>query len=109
MSQKKRNFSGNQKIHILRDHLLDKTPVSDICVQYGIRPNMFYRWQKELFENGAKIFGRSFQNSDREKELREEIERLEKKLKSKNEVVSELMEDYIELKKRIGENSIRGG
>ena len=56
MSQSKRQFTGSQKVHILRHHLLDKTPVSDVCTQYGIHPTLFYRWQKEFFEKGSSVF-----------------------------------------------------
>ena len=29
---------------------------SDLCDQHGIHPTMFYRWQKEFFENAAAAF-----------------------------------------------------
>ena len=44
---------AQEKAAILRLHLLERTPVSDLCDQYDIHPTMFYRWQKELFENAA--------------------------------------------------------
>ena len=102
MSQNKRQFNPNQKVSILREHLLDQTPVSDVCEQYGIRPTLFYRWQKEFFENGASAFTNK-QNAV-EQELREENRRLKAKLQHKNEVVAELMEDYVQLKKKLGDH-----
>ena len=45
--------SVQEKATILRLHLLERTPVSDLCDEYGIHPTMSYRWQKELFENAA--------------------------------------------------------
>ena len=45
-----------EKVAILRLHLLEHTPVSDLCDQHGIHPTMFYRWQKEFFENAAAAF-----------------------------------------------------
>src|SRR5271166_1550296 len=57
MSKKTRNrFSAPEKVAILRLHLLEHTPVSDLCDQHGIHPTMFYRWQKEFFENAAAAF-----------------------------------------------------
>ena len=54
MSKKIRNrFTVQEKVAILRLHLLEHTPVSDLCDQHGIHPTMFYRWQKEFFENAA--------------------------------------------------------
>jgi hypothetical protein len=32
---------------ILRQHLLDEVPVSDTFEETGLRPTVFYRWQKE--------------------------------------------------------------
>jgi len=101
MSQSKRQFNPNQKVSILRDHLLDQTPISDVCDQHGIRPTLFYRWQKEFFENGATVF--TNKKNSVEQELREENCRLKAKLQNKNEVVAELMEDYVQLKKKLGE------
>jgi hypothetical protein len=39
-----------------RRHLLDKVPVSDLCDELGLQPTVFYRWQKEFFQNGAATF-----------------------------------------------------
>ena len=57
MSKRTRKHPTVQgRVVILRLHLLKRTPVSDLYDQYGIRLMMFYRWQKELFENGAAVF-----------------------------------------------------
>lgn len=101
MSQGKRQFNPSQKVSILRDHLLDLTPISDVCDQHGIRPTLFYRWQKEFFENGATAF--TSKKAAVEQELREENRRLKAKLQHKNEVVAELMEEYVQLKKKLGD------
>ena len=51
--QKRRDFTPEQKVAILRQHLLDHVAVSDLCDQQGLRPNQFHDWQKLFFENGA--------------------------------------------------------
>jgi transposase len=57
MSKKTRKrFTSQEKVALLRLHLLERTPVPDLCDQHGIRPTMFYRWQKELLENAAAAF-----------------------------------------------------
>jgi transposase-like protein len=30
--------------------------VSDLCEELALQPTVFYRWQKEFFENGAAAF-----------------------------------------------------
>ena len=56
MSKTGRRFTPQEKLAILRLHLLEQTPISDLCDQHGIHPTMFYRWQKEFFENAAAAF-----------------------------------------------------
>jgi transposase-like protein len=52
----RKRFTAQEKVTILRLHLLEHTPVSDLCDQHGIHPTMFYRWQKEFFENATAAF-----------------------------------------------------
>ncbi|RKY25359.1 MAG: hypothetical protein DRP83_06335 [Planctomycetota bacterium] len=49
MSTTRKNFSPEQKVRLLRLHLIEKEPVSDICDRHGLNPNVFYRWQKLFF------------------------------------------------------------
>ena len=56
MRKERKHYSAEEKVAILRRHLLDKVPVSDLCEELGLQPTVFYRWQKELFENGAAGF-----------------------------------------------------
>ena len=52
------HYSAEQKVSILREHLIDGRPVSEICDEYGLHPTVFYRWQRELFEGGHMVFER---------------------------------------------------
>lgn len=101
MKKKRNNYTAEEKVIILKRHLVDKIPVSDICDQYKLHPTVFYRWQKEFFENGAAAFDKPKSLQDKKKEKR--IQALEMKLQTKNEVLSELMEEHIKLKKNFGE------
>lgn len=92
---------------MLRRHFLEKVPVSDLCDQLGIQPSLFYLWQKAFFENGAAAFaskanGRGVRKAEDAKERR--ITFLEAKLQRKDEVIVELMEDHVRLKKELGES-----
>jgi hypothetical protein len=81
--------------------LLEGKPVSDLCDKYQLQPAVFYRWQKEFFENGATAFERVQDNGDRVKDRR--IVQLEEKLHNKDEVLAELMYEHVQLKKSLGE------
>ena len=101
MANKRRMFSGEEKVSILRRHLVDKVPVSDLCDEYGLNPTVFYRWQKEFFENGAAAFER--RSDGRERKLQEKVTALTAKLAHKDEVIAEIMEAHVALKKTLGE------
>ena len=102
MANGRRKFTGEEKMAILRRHLVEKMPVSDVCDQAGINPTLFYRWQKELFENGAAAFSRRREDG-RDHKLEEKVAALEKKLADKDEVIGEIMESHVRLKKSLGE------
>ena len=87
---------------ILRRHLLDKVPVSDLCEEQALQPTVFYRWQKEFFENGAAAFQTPERPSHQAEEKQKRIEFLEKKVQTKDEVLAELMAEHIALKKPWG-------
>ena len=61
-------------------------------------PTLFYLWQKQFFENGSSAFERK--NNTAETNHLRTIAALQEKLQRKNEVVAELMEEHIQLKKR---------
>jgi len=101
MRKQRHNYTPEEKVSILRRHLVDHVPVSDLCDEYQLQPKIFYIWQKLFFENGASAFARSDRPQKRVEEVR--IQQLEAKLTRKNEVLSELMEEHIKLKKELGE------
>src|ERR1700674_1866620 len=104
MNKQRRHFGGTEKVAILKRHLLDKVPISDLCDELDIYPNQLYGWLKEFFENGHAAFdnGRKSKAVDDAKDRK--IEQLEAKLTRKNEVMAELMEAHTELKKTLGES-----
>ena len=114
--RRRRHFTGPEKMAILRRHLVERIPVSQLCEEHGIHPTLFYGWQKILFENGGAVFDSSARRGRNgsaavgrdpavrqivalERKLRER----EDKLRRKDEVLSELMEEHVALKKSLGE------
>jgi transposase len=101
--QARRHFSGTEKVAILKRHLVDKVPVSDLCDELDIYPNQLYGWLKEFFENGHVAFDNGRKSKAVEDANVKKIQQLEAKLVRKNEVMAELMEAHTELKKSLGE------
>ena len=99
---RRRRLAPDEKIAILKAHLVDKKPISDLCDQHGIQPSQFYRWQQEFFERGSLVF-----ESRGEKPstgLERKVTALEEKLVRKDSVLAELMEEHVALKKSLGES-----
>ena len=56
MRKQRKHYTAEEKVAVLRRHLIDNEPVSKLCDQLVLQPTVFYRWQKEFFENGAAAF-----------------------------------------------------
>ncbi len=108
MSQKRkrRKFSAEEKATVLRKHLVEKKPVSDVCDEYGIQPSVFYAWQAQALGNLAEALERRNDRQSatgREQKLARENEALKSKLVRKDNVIAEISEEYVQLKKELGE------
>ena len=101
--QSRRHLPIPEKVAALKRHLLEGTPVSTICDELGIKPTVFYSWQKLLFENAHLAFENGRKSKGAEDAKDKKIEQLEAKVQRKNEVMAELMEEHTKLKKDLGE------
>ena len=103
MNKPRRHFSGAEKVAILKRHLIEKVPISNLCDEHDIYPNQLYGWLKEFFENGHAAFDNGRKPKAVEDAKERKIQQLEAKLARKNEVMAELMEAHTQLKKDLGE------
>ena|ERR1700757_3028050 len=103
MRKERKHYAAEEKVAILRRHLLEKVPVSDLCEGLSLKPTVFYRWQKEFFKNGAAAFQAQERPRRQLEEKQKRIEFLEKKVQTKDEVLAELMAEHVALKKTLGE------
>ena len=105
MKKQSEHYTPERKVAILRRDLVAGVLISNPCEELGRQPTVFYRWQKEFFENGAGAFqqrGRTNHQAEQER-----IAYLERKIQTKDEVLAELMREHVFLKKELG-NSDRG-
>lgn len=97
----RRHYSAEEKVRMLRLHLLEGRAISEICDAEGIHPTQFYQWQKTFFENGAAVFERRSRvpavHPDTQK-----VAVLESKIGKKDEVIAQIMEEFVLLKKTVG-------
>ncbi len=105
MSKKpRRSLKPEEKLAILREHLVEGKAVSEVCERHDLPPSLCYYGQRQLFDNGALAFSATARGgSARERQQAERIERLEAKLAKKDTVIAELSEDLVQIRKDLGE------
>jgi transposase-like protein len=101
VSKIRRHWSSEDKIKLLRRHLIEKVPISIICGEERLAPSLFHRWQEQLFGNAALALEGN-RRAERDQD-QQRIEKLEQKIRQKDEVLAELMAEHISLKKELGE------
>ena len=80
---KRKQFTPEQKVAVVRRHLVEKVPVSDLCDEFGVHANQYYNWQKQLFENAATAFARrpnKANEKNRQNAAEKKLQQIEKKL-----------------------------
>lgn len=102
--QTRKHRTPEEKVRILRLHLLEGMPISEVCDREGINPTQFYQWQKTFFEKGTAAFESGRSPSRVLGGYQNKIQKLEGKLQRKDEVIAEIMEDLIRTKKEVGES-----
>jgi transposase-like protein len=98
MDSRKR-YTPEEKVKILREIVEDGKTVSAVAEGYGLHPNNIFNWRKQLFEGASLIFEIKRQDVTAKAEDRKAAE-LETKLRQKDEVIAELAEELLALKKK---------
>lgn len=96
-----RQHSAADKVAILRQVLLEGQAVSTVCEEHGVSPTLFYAWQKQLFENGAAAFVKDVSGEQRAQARK--VEELRQRLTQKDRVIAKVTEEFVKLKKELGE------
>lgn len=103
MNQPRKHHSAVKKVEILREHLENQVPISELSRRFGLNPNLIHKWKKQLFESGVEVFSRNNEKAQQGQNAR--IGLLEEKIKDRDSLIAEIMADNIRLKKKLnGEN-----
>ena len=105
-TRSRRQFTAEDKATILKRHLADKVAISDLCEEYHIQPSLFYLWQRQALDHLSAAFrdGRTDRGPKAPDRERARIAALEAKLATKDAVIAEVSEEYLALKKKLGES-----
>ena len=96
----RRKWPVDEKINIIKDHF-SSSKLVDTCEKYRVHPNLLNNWWKTILEAGAEALSGNGKRENRQKE--KIIEKHEKELARKNEVIAELTAQVLNLKKPFGE------
>ena len=103
MSKKRRSFMAQQKAEIVRRHLAGKEAVSDLADEFGVQPSQIHNWVNQVLAQAERAFDRPSGKRRLEEAKEQKIAFLEGKLANKNEVIAELMQEHVQLKKELGD------
>jgi len=57
MKKQRKHYTPEEKVAILRRHLLEQVPISELCDNHGLQPTVFYR--RLPAESAAQPFSRA--------------------------------------------------
>jgi transposase-like protein len=103
MAERRKQWTGEEIMGVIRRVLVDREELSKVCEEMDCHPSQFYRWQKQLLDGGVSIFSRKAGPTRELENARRRGEELSQKLRRKDEVLAELMEEHVRLKKKTGE------
>jgi transposase-like protein len=96
---KRKRYTAEEKIKILRELQEEGKTISQVAEEYGIHPNNIFKWRKQHLEMGIQGF-KTNRPDITSKAQERKITFLEGKLKQKDEVIAELAEELLALKKK---------
>jgi len=99
--RERKHYSPEQKVLILRELLENNVPISQLAAKYQIHPNDIYNWKKKLFEGAKDLFESKPGNQKQSSIEQRKIEKLESKLRDRDEAIAMLLKENIEIKKSI--------
>jgi transposase-like protein len=100
-----KEVSAKQKVAIVKEHLVNRVPLQELCRRYGIQPDQYNQWQAQLFDRGSAAFDDHNNSNDSDNSAADDrkLQELEAKLAAKNEMMTQIMEEYLSSKKDKGQ------
>lgn len=93
-----RRFTPEDKINILKAHLVHGEALSEVCEAHQLTPSLFHTWCAQLFEGGTEVF-RGSQPDPRERARERKVKALEGELARQRQLIAEISAEYVDLKK----------
>ena len=101
--RKPHRWTAAEKAHIVRRHLQEKVSLADLADEYRVAPGQISAWCKQAMEGLEGVFAQTAKREDRA--VNRELAAKETRISQLQEVVTELSEEVLRLKKASGANS----
>jgi len=101
--RKLRRWSAAEKARIVRRHLQEKVSLADLADEYKVAPGQISAWCKQAMEGLEGVFAQTAKREDRA--VNRELVAKKTRISQLQEVVTELSEEVLRLKKANGANS----
>lgn len=97
----RRQHTPEQKAALVKRHLIDKAPISEVCNENDLQPSVFYDWLRQFQANCHTVFVAPARASTREQRLEAEVLALKATIAKKDEVIAWVAQEHAELKKKV--------
>ena len=96
---KRKRYTAEEKVKILREIQEGGKSISQVAEEFGIHPNNIFKWRKQHLEMGVRGFKTTRKDISGKAKDRK-ITALEETIKLKDEVIAELAQELLALKKK---------
>ena len=100
MPRKKRQFSVEKKLKILEEARQPGTTVAEVLRRHQVDPTTFYRWEQQAKDAIREALSRDRRRTERA-DKDQEIEQLRAELTKKSRIIAEVVEENLDLKKKL--------
>jgi transposase len=106
MPSKKRQFSVEKKLKILEEERQPGTTVAEVLRRHQVDPTTFYRWEQQAKDGMRDALARDRRRTETAGKD-QEIEQLRAELAKKSRIIAEVVEENLDLKKKLCHRSTR--
>jgi len=99
-SRERRRWSSGEKARLVRRHLQEAVSLADLAEETGASPGQISRWCKEALEGLESVFAQA--RGREQRAAARTLQARETRIRELQEVVSELSEEVLRLKKASG-------
>ena len=92
-------YGSEQKLKIVLEGMSGTIQISDLCRKYDIKTARFYDWKDKLLKSSNSIFDDRGRKSTADQRI---IEDQKKELARLKDVIAEITQENLEIKKKIG-------